>query len=148
VKYAAYRPGDPNATQEIKKCDQQSSIQSIDDFCGKQRRLVKNTINESSTHLQLLEHSTQNANQNFINDSKSDDCSLKYQKKRKKILPIPTAMDDFNRYLHEKKLHDLGIIKFKKSKSNKNIHTSVKFNHIVSVKVYYSNQLISFVCAD
>jgi len=120
VKYAAYRPGDPNTTQEIKKCDQRSSIQSIDDFCGKQRKLVKNT------------------NQNFINDSISDDCSLKYQKKRK-IIPISTAMNDFNRYLHEKKLHDLGIIKFKKSKSNKNIHTSLKFNHIVSFQVYYSN---------
>ncbi len=120
MKYAAYRPGDPNTTQEIKKCDQRSSIQSIDDFCGKKKKLAKNT------------------NQNFTNDSMSDDCSLKYQKKRK-IIPISTAMNDFNRYLHEKKLHDLGIIKFKKSKSNKNIHTSLKFNHIVSFKVYYSN---------
>ncbi len=136
VKYAAYRPGDPNTQQEIKKCDQSLANERIDDYCGKQKKLVKQS---SSTHVQLLERvttPTQNTNQNFAVDT-IDDCSLKDRKKRKKdskkMLVITAAKDDFTQYLAEKKLHDVGIKNLKKSNSIKNIHTWCKVNQLVSI---------------
>ncbi|CAF0891201.1 unnamed protein product [Adineta steineri] len=126
VKYAAYRPGEPNAEQEVKKCDQQLEIQSINNYCGKQKKSIKKNVvkNSSSTDdVQLRERvttpTTKNINQNFTNDMDSDNCSLKYRKKRKKcsikMSLVSSATDDFNRYLYEKKLSNVGIINLKKS---------------------------------
>ncbi|CAF2440221.1 unnamed protein product [Rotaria sp. Silwood2] len=137
VKYAAYRPGDPNAQQEIKKCEQPVGNQRIDDYCGKQKKLVKNS--STTTNVQSVERITnpiRNTNQNFANDTMSD-CSLKYQKKRRKcsrkLLNTTAAIDDFNRYLNQKKLHKMGIVNLKKSKSNRIIDKSFEFNQIVSI---------------
>ncbi len=137
VKYAAYRPGDPNTQQEIKKCDQPLGNERIDDYCGKQKKLVKQS---NSTHVELLERvttPTRNTNQNFADDA-IDDGSLKDRKKRRrkdleKMLVITTAKDDFTQYLAEKKLHDMGIMNLKKSNSIKNIHTSCRLNQLVSI---------------
>jgi hypothetical protein len=140
VKYAAYRPGDLSVQPDIKKCNQTLGFQRIDDYCGKQKKLVKHS---NSTHVQLLEYltpPTRNINQNFAINI-NDDCSLKYRKKRKKystkILGITAANDEFTRYLSEKKLHDMGIVNLKKYNSNKNIRSSIEFNQFVSVYQYY-----------
>lgn len=72
------------------------------------------------------------------------DCSLKSQKKKRKCSTnkpvIATAIDDFNRYLSEKKLHDVGIINLKKYKSNQNIHSSSQFTQFV--RIYYNQIMI------
>ncbi|CAF0907266.1 unnamed protein product [Rotaria sordida] len=137
VKYSAYRPSDPNAQQEIKKCDQPIGIQHIGDYCDKKKKLVKNS--STITHVQSIERITNpihNINQNFATDTMSN-CSLKYQKKRRKcsrkLLNTTAAIDDFNRYLNEKKLHNIGIINIKKCKSNRITYKSFEFNPIVSI---------------
>jgi hypothetical protein len=144
VKYAAYRPGDPNNQQEIKKCDQPLGFQRIDNYCGKQKKLVKHS---SLTHVQLLERvttSTGNTNQNFAIDTINDG-SLECRKKRKKystkMLGLTAVKDDFTRYLLEKKLQNVGIMNLKKYNSNKNIHTSFEFNQFVSI--YYNIIIVS-----
>ena len=133
VKYAAYRPGDPNIQQEIKKCDQPLDIQLIDDYCHKQKKLVKSS---SLNHVQSFEQikiSKQNINQNCAINTMSD-FSFKYQKKRKQNSTM-TAIDDFNRYLYERKLYNIGIINLQTHKLNRNSHSLCKFNPIVRILV-------------
>ncbi|CAM4925923.1 unnamed protein product [Rotaria socialis] len=105
VKYAAYRSGDPNSRQEIKKCNKTFGIQHINDYCGKPNKLSRTTRVQS---LERIATSTQNMNQNCTSETISD-CSIKSQKKRRKCsrksLNTTAAIDDFNRYLNEKKLH-------------------------------------------
>jgi hypothetical protein len=103
--------------------------------------------NSSKTQIQSqgrVKTPIQNTNQNFAGDTMSD-CSLKYQKKRRKcsinMLGITTAIDDFNRYLFEKKLHDVGSINLKKYKSNQNIHSSFEFNQFMSIFQYCRNKI-------
>ena len=83
-----------------------------------------------------------NTNQNFAIGTPSD-CSLKYQKKRKKSSTNPpvisAAINDFNRYLSDKKRHGVGAIHLKKSKSIDNIPTPSEFNQIVSLHPYDSD---------
>ncbi len=141
VKQAAYRPGDPNIQQEIKKCDQPIGIPSMNDYCSKQKKLVRHS---SSIHGQSFERGispTRNINQNAVIDT------LKYRKKRKKdstkMLGITAAKEDFTRYLSEKKLQDVGMMNLKKYHSNKNIPTSFEFNQFVSVYQYYYSRLIN-----
>jgi hypothetical protein len=128
VKYAAYRPGDPNTQHEIKKCDQTLGIQRVDDHCGKS---VKSDMKELDKNTSLLERvltPSRNRNQNFAvettNRKKRKKCSIKKA--------IVTEKDDFNRYLCEKKLHDVGITNSKKIKSKKNAPSSAEFNQSVS----------------
>jgi hypothetical protein len=109
---------------------------------------MKSVKKSSSTHLELLDHVTtpiRNINQNYASDTMSD-CSLKSQKKKRKCSTnkpvIATAIDDFNRYLSEKKLHDVGIINLKKYKSNQNIHSSSQFTQFV--RIYYNQIMILF----
>ncbi|CAF1357185.1 unnamed protein product [Rotaria magnacalcarata] len=139
VKYAAYRPDDPNSQQEIKKCDPAFGIQHINDYCGKPKKLSR------TPHIQSLERiaiPTQNMNPNCTSETISD-CSIKSQKKRRKCsrksLNTTAAIDDFNRYLNERKLHKTGIIHLKKYELNKKIYESPEFNQIVSIYRYYPN---------
>ncbi len=127
VKQAAYRPGDPNIQQEIKKCDQPIGIPSMNDYCSKQKKLVRHS---SSIHGQSFERGispTRNMNQNAVIDTRK-----KRKKDSTKMLGITAAKEDFTRYLSEKKLQDVGMMNLKKY-----IPTSFEFNQFVSVYQYY-----------
>lgn len=124
VKQAAYRPGDPNTQQEVKKCDQPIPHH----YCGKQKKLTKQ-FNANQTHvLERMTSRTENVNQNFVGDS-SDVCS---EKNSRKMSLITAVKDDFTRYLSEKKLQHLGKMNLHKSNSMKNLPSSSHFYQFVS----------------
>ena len=128
MKQAAYRPGDPNRQQEVKKCDQPIAHQQIHDYCGKQKKLTKH-LSSSKTHLlEQITSRSRNVNQNFTADV-SDESS---EKNSVNICGINAAKDDFTRYLCEKKLQHLGTRNLHKSNSMKNLHTFLHFNQFVS----------------
>jgi hypothetical protein len=136
VKYAAYRPGDPNPQQELKKCDQPLENERIDDYCGKQKKLVKRVNNSP----------TRNTNQNFADDVVLKDRKKKRRKDLEKMLVVENAKDDFTQYLTERKLHEMGINNFKKSNSIKNLHTSCKLNQLVSIYSFDNRSVNLFFC--
>ncbi|UJR27078.1 hypothetical protein I4U23_008380 [Adineta vaga] len=117
IKYAAYRPGDPNKEQEVQKCDQNTGITHVDNYCvnkkkTRKRKLIKSSSLRNILSLLHLKNANRNINQNFLKETINQNCSLR----------------------NEKKVHNVGRIHLEKSQSNRNIHTIIKniseINHL------------------